>query len=231
MSKPSHRPGRGREAFSGVEGVRLKSEIAQMAARLLAEGEADDFGAAKRKAAAYLGAREVKHLPDNLAILAAIIEQQRLFDAPACAARTLHRRSKALEVMRFLANFEPRLVGPVLYGTPFEHTPITLHLFSDEVEDVVRTLLGIKIPYQLSQQSRRVGGQRSETYPVLLTAVGDVDLELVVMPCLRLRHPPCSPLDGAAYRRLNIGGLEALLASSGAAALLPEFAELVSSPV
>lgn len=231
MSKAGHRHGRGRQAPPGMEGGRLKCELAQIAARLLADGEADDFGAAKRKAAAYLGVREGRDLPDNLMVLAAIIEQQRLYDGPACAARTEQLRQKALEVMHFLAVFEPRLVGPVLYGTAFEHTPITLHLFSDEAEDVVRTLLGIKIPYQLAQQSRPVGGQRTETYPVLLTAVGEVALELVVMPLLRLRHPPLSPLDGAAYRRLNASALAALLTTPGAAAVLPEFAERFQQPL
>ncbi len=151
----------------------------------------------------------------------AIVEHQRLFEADAITARTRALRAAALGAMRFFADFDPRLVGPVLYGTPFEHSAVTLHLFSDEPERVTRMLLQHRIPYRLDAQSRRVGAGLSESYPVLATAMDEIDFELVVMPLVRLQHPPRSPLDGTPYRRLDAAALAALLASPGAGDLYP----------
>lgn len=200
---------------------RERHEIAQLAARLLIDGEADDFGGAKRKAAAQLGAKDQRVLPDNLDVQAAIIEHQRLFERDEIEARTRALRSAALGAMRFFAEFSPRLVGPVLHGTPFAHSAVNLHLFSDELERVVRLLLQQRVPYRLDEQSRRTGRRESEAYPVLETSMGDVDFELMVLPLVRLQHPPLSPLDGAPYRRLDAEALAALLASPAAGDLYP----------
>lgn len=201
-------------------GERQRDEIAQIAARMLIDGEADDFGSAKRKAAAQVGAHDQRTLPDNLQVQAAVIEHQRLFEPDEIVERTRSLREAALAAMRFFAEFEPRLVGPVMHGTPYAHSPVTLHLFSDELERVIRKLLNQRIPYHLDEQTRRVGRRDSETYPVLDTAMGEADFELVVMPVVRLHHPPLSPLDGAPYRRLDAVALAALLASPRAGELL-----------
>lgn len=200
---------------------RARSEIAQLAARLLVDGEADDFGSAKRKAAEHLGVHDQRALPDNLDVQAAIIEYQRLFEGEETAARTRRLRTAALDAMKFFHEFEPRLVGPVLHGTPFEHSPVTLHLFSDEPEQVIRRLLQHKIPYHLDEQTRRASRRDAETYPVLETAMGEVEFELVVMPRARLQNPPLSPLDGGPYRRMDAAALIALLASPAAGDVYP----------
>ena len=184
-----------------------------MAARLLIDGEADDFGSAKRKAAVQVGVQDPRGLPDNVEVQAAIIDNQRLFEPEETAERTRGLRRAALQAMRFFAEFEPRLVGPVLHGTPFAHSPVTLHLFADELELVIRRLLDARVPYHLTEQTRRTGRRDQETYPVLETAMGEVEYELVVMPHARLAHPPLSPLDGAPYRRLDATALAQLLDS------------------
>lgn len=192
---------------------RRRSEIAQVAARLLMDGEAEDFGSAKRKAAAQVGAPDLRTLPDNSEVHAAIIENQRLFEPEETAERTRRLRRAALQAMRFFAEFHPRLVGPVLHGTPFEHSPVTLHLFADELEQVIRRLLDARVPYDLTEQTRRTGRRDQETYPVLETTMGEIGFELVVLPLVRLVHPPLSPLDGAPYRRLDAQALAQLLDS------------------
>jgi len=192
---------------------RRRSEIAQVAARLLMDGEAEDFGSAKRKAADQVGTPDLRTLPDNIEVQAAIIENQRLFEPEETAERTRRLRRAALQAMRFFAEFEPRLVGPVLHGTPFEHSPVTLHLFADELERVIRRLLDARVSYDLTEQTRRTGRRDQETYPVLETSMGEIEFELVVLPHARLVHPPLSPLDGAPYRRLDAQALAQLLDS------------------
>jgi hypothetical protein len=85
----------------------------------------------------------------------------------------------------------------------------------------VRWLLQHRIPYHLDEQTRRAGRRDNESYPVLETAMGEVDFELVVLPRVRLQNPPLSPLDGAPYRRLDAAGLAALLDSPAAGEVYP----------
>ncbi len=230
MSRPSHRSHDGRPVREG-ERLRREIQLAQLAARMLCDGEAEDFGDAKRRAAEHFGLAQARELPDNLTVLAAVIEHQRLFEAEAVAERTGRLRAAALRAMRRLGDFLPRLVGPVLYGTPFEHSPITLHLFSDEAEAVNRQLFAWKIRFQIDGQTLRVGGRHTESYPMLITEFGQAALDLVVMPHARLAHPPLSPLDGAPYRRITPAALEALLDSPAAKGLLPDLASLGLPPV
>ena len=214
----------GRRGGADGEGLqRLRQEIAQLAARMLADGEADDLGSAKRRAAEALGCFDMRELPDNLTVLGEIVAYQRLFDAAGSSARLRALRNTALEAMRALREFEPRLVGPVLYGTAFDHTPVTLHVFSDEPEAVIRHLLQLRVRFQVEECALRVGKHATETATLLATVLKETDVELVVMSRQRLVHAPISPVDGAPYRRLDETGLAALLASPGADAPLPEF--------
>ena len=207
----------------------MELELARAAARILIDGEADDFGDAKRRAADYLGLTETRSFPDNRQVMSAIVEYQRLFDAAGTAERTIELRQVALAAMKNLAEFEPRLVGPVLYGTAFEHSPITLHLFSDELEAVTRFFMARRIPHTLDERSFRLGGRQFENFIVVAVEFQQQALDLVVMPHVRLAHPPLSPLDGAPYRRLAMPGLAALLDSPDASEVLPEIA-LLRSP-
>jgi len=73
-------------------------------------------------------------LPKNSEIESALAEYQRLFGG-ASHLEALHaQRHAALSAMRYLREFEPRLVGPVLSGTATLHTEVQLHLFADRVE-------------------------------------------------------------------------------------------------
>ena len=233
MGKSSRQQGRNSGRHAGTHETsrrRLKDEIAQLAARLLADGEAEEMGEAKRRAAERLGLRDARELPDNLAVLGAIVEYQRLFESEEAPARLVALRGVALEAMRALTEFEPRLVGPVLYGTAFDHTPVTLHLYSDEPEAVVRRLLALRVSYHLGERSLRIGRDARESVMALETVLGDTPLELVVMSRQRLSNPPLSPLDGAPYRRLDAIGLGALLESPGAGEPLPDISALASNP-
>ena len=207
-------------------GGRRATEHAQLAARMLADGEADDFAEAKRRAAEHLGSPDSRDWPDNLTVLAAIIDQQRLFEPADTAERTRRKRTVALGAMKALRVFEPRLTGPVLYGTAFEHSPITLHLFCDESEAVSRWLMERKIKFSFHEEELKVGGRKTERYPLLETELEGEPIDLLVMPLGRLAHPPMSPLDGAPSRRMGIDALERLLASPEAGALHADMAGL-----
>ena len=94
----------------------LRQAVAEEAARIMREQGVDDFLLAKRKAAERLGVTDASILPRNTEIEAALVAHQRLFAADRHEADLVAMRRSALEAMRLMADFQPRLVGPVLTG-------------------------------------------------------------------------------------------------------------------
>ena len=90
---------------------RIRMLLAQECARIMAEEGIQDFRTAKRKAAIRLAVTDKGAMPDNAEIEQALLDYQRLFHADRQAIRLRGLRETALEAMRFLAHFRPRLVG------------------------------------------------------------------------------------------------------------------------
>ncbi|MSR14471.1 MAG: hypothetical protein EXR86_07890 [Gammaproteobacteria bacterium] len=185
---------------------------AQLAARLLVEGSAQTFDHARRKAASRLNLTGARQLPDNRRLFSALIEYQRLFDFPAVAKRTEKMRRAALIAMRFFEHFSPRITGAAMHGTPYGHSPITLHLFTDESDAIARFLIEERRPYRSSEVCFRVSKRDSERFSCYETSNDLFDYKLIAMPHRRLQQPPLSPVDGKPIRRLDYSGLEALVA-------------------
>ena len=186
--------------------------VAETAARLLVDGIAEDFQSAKRKAALSLGLSSAAALPDNLEVQAALSAYQQVFEGPELAERLARLRRAALAVMRKLEGFSPRLVGPVLYGTPCADTPVTLHVFCDEPEALVRHFLATGTRYLCGSHRVRLSRAHELECPAYAIESADAEIEMVLFPADHLRQAPLSPLDGKPMRRAGIRQLEAMLA-------------------
>jgi len=193
-------------------GTTTRAELAALAARLLADGEAADFDHARRRAAREHGAR--RELPDHGEIHRALIEHLAMFHPAAQLAHVSALRRVALRAMELLAPFEPRLVGPVLYGTATAATSITLHLLSDEFEAVLRHLLERRIAYQLGETRVLAAGSNApQSHPLVRIAIEGEAVELLVLPSRgALRHPR-SRLDGRPCARADRAQVDELLRS------------------
>lgn len=203
---------------SGGSDRRLRELIAQEAARLIAEGGINDFAFAKRKAALRLGVSETnRNLPGNQEVEEALITHQRLFRADIQPRRLQALREAALQAMRMLAPFRPRLVGAVLDGTADEHSPVRLHLFAETPERVDLFLMERGIPFHHDERSYRSSPEVRERRPLIRFVAGDVTIELTLFPEQGIRQPPLSPTDGRPMRRADTEAVAALLASGGAA--------------
>jgi hypothetical protein len=194
---------------------RNRLRVAQEAARLMSEHGIRDFHHAKLKAAERLGIHETQALPRNNEIEQALRERQRLFDADSQPQQLLERREAAAEAMRFLARYQPRLVGAVLDGTADAHSAVCLHVFSDDPEAVTLFLREHGVPVEL--QTRRLRRNRDEQadYPVLLFAADRLAFDLTVLPCDALRQAPLDRIDEKPMRRASLAALESLLAGEG----------------
>jgi hypothetical protein len=189
----------------------LRRALAQEAARIMAEQGIDDYGLAKRKAAERFGATDLAVLPKNTEIEAALADHQRLFLADTHAATLDDLRRTALQAMRLLRRFEPRLVGPVLSGTASAHSEVNLHLFADGPESVALHLMDNGIPHRMAERRFRYEPDRFVAYPVVQFVAGTIEIDAVVFPINGIRQSPASPVDGRPMRRATAEEVESML--------------------
>jgi hypothetical protein len=189
----------------------MRLAVAEEAARIMGEQGVDDFLQAKRKAAERLGVTDASILPRNTEIEAALVARQRLFSAERHEAELAVLRRSALEAMRLMAEFDPRLVGPVLAGTASAHSEINLHLFSESAEAVSLRLEERGVPHEVLERRLRFERDRMVAYPALRFVAGRQAVEAVVFPLDGIRQSPCSPVDGKPMRRASTAEVAALL--------------------
>jgi hypothetical protein len=189
----------------------LRQAVAEEAARIMREQGVDDFLQAKRKAAERLGVTDASILPRNTEIEAARLAHQRLFAADRHEADLATLRRTALEAMRLMADFDPRLVGPVLTGTASSHSEINLHLFSETPEAVSLRLEERGVPHEVVERRLRYERDRTVSYPALRFVAGRQTVDAVVFPVDGIRQSPASPVDGKPMRRASAAEVAALL--------------------
>jgi predicted nucleotidyltransferase len=189
----------------------LRRALAQEAARIMAEHGIEDYRQAKRKAADRLGVNDVAVLPKNVEIEAALRAHQRLFGRDTHDNSLKEQRRIALETMRLLDEFQPRLVGSVLNGTATAHSDINLHLFADSSETVVIRLLEIGVPHAFYERRVKMDGERSVNYPALRFESSGRTVDATVFPIDGIRQSPYSPVDGRPMRRADAREVSALL--------------------
>lgn len=188
----------------------MRQRLAQRAAQILLESGSRNFQTAKQKAAQQIGATDTKNLPSNSEIELALTEHQRIFRANTQPEHLNRLREIAIEAMRFLYEFTPRLVGGVLTGTADEHSVIRIHLFADTVESIGFYLQDNHIPHELSERRLRIGIDQYQNYSTYEFMVDEARVELIVfLP--KQRQIPLSPVDGKVMKRADITEVELLL--------------------
>lgn len=194
----------------------MRQLICVEAARIMAEEGVKDFHAAKRKAASRLNQPETRDLPSNQEVEAALAAHLQLFHADRLPKALNDLRHRALEAMRFLAPFEPRLVGAVLSGNVTPYSEIQLHVSADTPEEIAFLLQEQHIPYDESSRRMRFGGERYETHPTYNFLADATAVELTVFTPEGAREAPLSPVDGKPMRRASMREVETLLAGAPA---------------
>ena len=112
--------------------------------------------------------------------------------------------------MDLLADFEPRLAGPVRDGTAGEHSPVLLYLFADSPKNVVIGLLDNGVYADAGERRMRFSGDHlPQSRPTLRFSVGDVDIEAVLLEPADRSRPPLDPTSG----RPDLGLAAAAVAS------------------
>jgi hypothetical protein len=190
----------------------LRAMLAQEAARLISDHGIEDYRAAKVKAAENLGLRNHGALPTNWEIDTALAERNRLFAADHHAEALKLMRRAAANIMQELQVFNPCLVGSVLSGNITECSRITLHLFSEPVENVGMQLDCCGIHHYATAQKLRVQRGTIELFPGYRLYSDDIEVKTTVFSERRKQHAPLSPLNGKPMRRARLQEVELLAA-------------------
>jgi hypothetical protein len=182
---------------------RDRARIAQAAARLIAEHGLVDWSLAKRKAAHQLMLPANVALPGNDEIEQALIEFHALYGGAAHAAGLRVQREVALEWMRRLEAWSPRLVGGVAAGWAGAHSDIRIELVADDPKVVEIALAGDRVDYVAGgAPGDRRGARTAEL--LVETRAGGVRLTILAPEDRRQRPRDDSP-------RLSIPALAALI--------------------
>jgi len=189
----------------------LRRALAQEAARVMLDQGIDDFLLAKRKAAERLHVSDASVLPRNTEIEAALTEYQRLFQSERHADELKAQRQSARELMKLLAEFQPRLVGSVLSGTASAFSEINVHVFTDQPELVLFKLMDHRIESESAQKKFRYEADRVISYPSFKFVAGEHPFEVIAFPANGIRQAPLSPVDGRTMQRAGIQEIDSLL--------------------
>jgi hypothetical protein len=178
-----------------------RERLAQEAARLMMEHGIRDFRQAKRKAAQRLAIAAAGALPSNVQIQERLAERQRIFEGAEHTHRIDRLRRIAADVMQHLAEFEPRLVGPVLAGTATVNTHIDLHLFTDTPEHVAAELDSRRILFKDAERRFKYGGGQTVRVAAYEFRCDGETVVAAVFPEKGMREAPLSPVDGRPMAR------------------------------
>ena len=190
------------------------SEIAYLAASYLIEGAADTFHEAKNKAGEALGSTGKAQLPSNVLVQQMLARNLALFEGPKWSERVCKMRGAALQAMQFFADFEPYLVGSVLYGTATEFSVINIHVYSDALEPIVWKLGDANIHYRLGETPLKTQGNKSAAFACLEITMSAYEFDIVVLPLTYQFNPPLSPLDGKPHQRADMARVEQLISEN-----------------
>ncbi len=185
----------------GSGSVLLREQLAQEAARLIVDHGMRDYGQAKRKAALRFGVREASALPSNAEVESSVIERQRIFAPDSHKYRLAAMRRLAADIMEFLADFEPRLVGAVLTGTVTDNAALELHVFTESPEAVLAELEAQGVSCRDCQRRYRFNGQDMTIVPGFSFTREGERVYIIIFPEKGVRQAPLSPVDRRPMQR------------------------------
>ncbi len=179
----------------------LREQLAQEAARLIVDHGIHDYGQAKRKAAQRFGVRQAGALPSNAEVESSVIERQRIFAPDSHKYRLAAMRRLAADIMEFLADFEPRLVGAVLTGTVTDNAALELHVFTESPEAVLAELEAQGVSCRDCQRRYRFNGQDMTIVPGFSFTREGERVYIIIFPEKGVRQAPLSPVDRRPMQR------------------------------
>lgn len=196
----------------------LRARLAREAARLMYEEGVKQYFTAKRVAARRLlgrvGGRRIRYrpsdLPSNGEIRDALLAIAEMAEGERRTQRLFAMRAVALEAMRAMAPFSPRLIGSVGSGHIRQGSDIDLHVFTDDPDALWAHLRALGWRFETESVSIFKGGAVRDYLHAHVTDVFEVELTVHTVAEMRVR--PRSSTDGKPIERLSARAVEDLMA-------------------
>lgn len=156
----------------------LRRRIAREAANLIYSGIEKEYKQAKLKAAETLGTH---FLPTNFEVAAELdaIAQER--EGPIRQERLVRLRTEALELMKILKAYGPKLVGSVWRGTASRESDVDIAVFHDKEGEILQTLRQyVAGPLRAEWIDVTEKGRRRASYHVYLELPTNDKVEIIV---------------------------------------------------
>ena len=192
----------------------VRQRIALEAARIMADQHSRNYEKARQKAAQRLGCSNKRLFPSQTEIEQALRDYLHLFHQDRQPAELQRLRILAMEAMSSLKPFRPRLTGQVLDGTADSHSRIELHLFADNPEEVVLSLMDLQIPWTDGEKHLRYSGGKKKTAPAFRFQAGGTEIELVLFPPEGLHQAPLEPFGDKPQPRASLSQLQTIIAET-----------------
>ena len=193
--------------------AKLRHAIAFDAARLMYDRVESEYFTAKLKAAKRLCRGYVKpaDLPSNAEIRELVQQFARTYEGDRRTANLKRMRLLALDMMKRLARFRPRLIGSVLTGHVRQGSDIDLHLFADSVQGIEDLLAADGYRFEVERKHvTKAGESRVFTH---VHVAGEFGFELTVYAEKLAHFAFTSSITGKAIERVSIAELEHLLSA------------------
>jgi hypothetical protein len=180
------------------------------AAKLIVdEGFSAEHALAQAATTSGLQLHQCRPSPEELR--EAVREYRALFRPEQFAELAAHHQA-ALEAMRSLAPFHPRLFGSLVDGTgPLDQISVLLQAESAEV--VIHELEDRHIPWRSDEKILHHTSGEQQAHPALRFEAGRSSVELVILARHFRSDPPCNPIDHKPLETLTTDALAAHLAA------------------
>jgi len=189
-----------------------RQQIANTAAKFLAEGFVQDYHSAKLKAVKKLDLEKTVELPTNAEIESALKTHQKANDSTGDHDRLIREmREESLYALKIFDQYNARLVGSVYEGTATKYSPIEIQVFADSPKDIVIKLLDLNIPFDTRDRDVRINKNETSRVPVYQFGAGDYEFEISVHGLNALRQSPLSPINGLPMERGSLKKLKKML--------------------
>ena len=197
----------------------LKRKVAREAAILLYTGQEKEYRQAKIRAAENLG---VKILPSNREIAEELDSLAQELEGKIREKRLIEMRKTALQIMKALKVFNPRLIGSIWRGTANRKSDIDILIFHNIPKRIVTTLkkAGFSI-HRIEWQTTEKKGEKKSSFHIFLEYSG-YEVEVVVKSLEESKIAEKCEIYGDEIIGLSIGELEEVLRRNPLQRFLPK---------
>lgn len=186
-----------------------RKEVAKEAARLLYYGLATEYYTAKRVAAKQLGTR---FLPSNKEIALELDCLAEFLEGEERTQRLIQMRKTALQIMKFLSEFRPKLIGSVWRGIITRNSDIDIYIYTRNIKRTIEKLkqAGYKIT-RVENIVRTVENTVKEYTHIFITTKENIKIEIIIRDPEEINLKEKCEIFGDIIKGLAIEELEKIL--------------------